>query len=63
MVVKKGWKNAQVEKRMVDSSFQMLDKTYRGKEIFPVPLENALAAALIIVDPETNEVIGYIPGE
>jgi hypothetical protein len=57
------WKKGKVETRMVDSSFEMLDKTFQGKEVVTVTLENALAAPLIIVDPDTTEVIGYIPGE
>jgi PBP1b-binding outer membrane lipoprotein LpoB len=57
------WKKAIVETRMVDSSFEMLEKSYQGREVVTVTLENALAAPLIIVDPDTNEVIGYIPGE
>ncbi|MFE8698691.1 hypothetical protein ACFYKT_20570 [Cytobacillus sp. FJAT-53684] len=56
------WKHAQVEKKIVNENYN-LDGEYLGKEIFTVTIEDAVASPLILVDPNSKEVIGYIPGE
>ena len=64
---KEGWQSAKVKKVIADSSYELLDKTYEGKEIVIVSFEdkeNVVAGTpLILVDPTRNEVIGYMAGE
>lgn len=61
------WKSAEVKKTIADNSYELLDKTYEGKEVLRVSFEDqenvVVGPPLILVDPETNEVIGYMPGE
>jgi hypothetical protein len=61
------WKSAEVKKTIADNSYVLLDKTYEGKEVFKVSFEDqgnvVVGPPLILVDPKTNEVIGYMPGE
>jgi len=71
----KGWddraieegKSAEVKKTKADKSYVLLDKTYEGKEVLKVSFEDkgnvVVGPPLILVDPNTNEVIGYMPGE
>ena len=62
-----GWKSAKVEKEIADSRYDLLDKTYEGKEVLSVSFEDkenvVIGTPLILVDPDTNEVIGYMAGE
>ena len=64
---KDGWKSAEVKKMIADNSYELLDKTYEGKEILTVSFENkenvVVGTPLILVDPDINEVIGYMAGE
>ncbi|WP_342543611.1 hypothetical protein MHH33_08845 [Paenisporosarcina sp. FSL H8-0542] len=61
------WKSADVKKTIADNSYELLDKTYEGKEVLRVSFidqeDVVVGPPLILVDPETNEVIGYMPGE
>lgn len=61
------WKSAEVKKTIASNSYELLDKTYEGKEVLMVSFEDqenvVVGPPLILVDPETNEVIGYMPGE
>jgi hypothetical protein len=59
---KEDWDSATVKKTIADDRYKTLDKTYIGKEIFVITLEDAIATPLIFVNPENNEVIGYMPG-
>ena len=59
----KDWEHARVEKLTVDAGNKFVDESYVGKEIYGVHMEDALASPTIHVDPETLEVIGYVPGE
>lgn len=71
----KGWQDqanddpqsAKVEKVIADNKYILLDKTYDGKEVLEVSfedVENAVTGTpLLLVDSNTNEVIGYMPGE
>ena len=64
---KEGWQSAEVNKTIADNSYELLDKTYEGKEVLSVSFEDqenvVVGPPLILVDPDTNEVIGYMPGE
>jgi len=71
-IEQKGWvlqysikdrEHARVEMLTVDASNKFVDETYIGKEIYGVHMEDALASPTIYVDPETLDVIGYVPGE
>ena len=59
----KDWENARVEMFTVSADYKFVDESYVGKEIYEVHMEDALASPTIYVDPETLEVIGYVPGE
>lgn len=64
---KEDWQSAKVNKTIADNSYELLDKTYEGKEILTVSFEDkedvVIGTPLILVDSETNEVIGYMKGE
>lgn len=64
---KEGRKSAKVKKITADNSYELLDKTYEGKEILTVSFEDkenvVVGTPLILVDPNLNEVIGYMAGE
>ena len=64
---KEDWKNAKVKKVIADNSYELLDKTYEGKEVLTVSFEDkknvVVGTPLILVDPNLNEVIGYMAGE
>ena len=60
---RRDWENATVKKIIVDDSYKNIDKSYIGKEIFTVTIENAIAAPIVFVDLENLEVIGIMPGE
>ena len=50
-----------------DDSYELLDETYEGKEVLSVSFEDkknvVVGTPLILVAPDTNEVIGYMLGE
>ena len=64
---KEDWKSAKVKKIIADNSYELLDKTYEGREVLTVSFEdkkNVVAGTpVILVDPDLNKVIGYIAGE
>ena len=64
---KEGWKSAEVKKIIADNRYELLDKTYEGKEILSVSFEDkeyvVVGTPVILVDPDTNKVIGYMAGE
>ena len=57
------WENATVRKITVDDYYNNIDKSYIGKEIYTVTLEDAIAAPTIFVDPDSLKVIGITLGE
>lgn len=61
------WKSATVTKVIVNKDYELLDKNYKGKEVFSVSFkdkENIVASTpIILVDADTYKVIGYMPGE
>ena len=56
-----------MKKMIANNSYELLDKTYEGKEILIVSFEDkenvVVGTPLILIDPNLNEVIGYMPGE
>lgn len=61
------WKTAEVEKIIARSNYALLDENYDGKDVLAVSFEDkgkfVVGPPVILVDPDTNEVIGYIPAE
>lgn len=61
------WRSAEVIKTIADNSYKLLDKIYAGQEVLRVSFvdkENVVVGTpLILVDPNTNKVIGYMTGE
>lgn len=57
------WESATVKKVIADDRYKNLDKAYFGQEIYTVTIEDALAAPIVFVDPDTLTVIGIMPGE
>ena len=61
------WHRAEVKKVVVDNNYELLDKTYEGKEVFSVSFEDkensVVGTPLILIEPNTSKVIGYMPSE
>jgi hypothetical protein len=61
------WQSAKVEKIIADENYEMLDTQYEGKEVAAITFqdkENVIVGTpLILVDLNTNEVVGYMPSE
>ncbi|ARF17896.1 hypothetical protein [Sporosarcina ureae] len=64
---KDDFQNAKVKEVIINNKYVLLDKAYDGKEVLSVSFEdvdNAVTGTtLILVDPNTNKVIGYMPTE
>lgn len=64
---KEDWENEKVKKIVADNSFELLNKTYQDKEVLSVSFEDkeyvVIGTPIILVDPNTKEVIGYMPSE
>lgn len=64
---KEDWESAEVKNVIADNNYELLDNTYEGKELLVVSFtdkENVVVGTpSILVDPENNEVVGYMPGE
>ena len=61
------WQSAEVIKVIVDNNFELLDKNYEGMEVLSVSFEDkvnsVVATPLILIEPDTNKVIGYMLSE
>lgn len=61
------WQSAEVIKVVVDNKFDLLDKNYEGMEVLSVSFadkENIVVATpIILIEPNTNKVIGYMLSE
>ena len=61
------WKSATVTKIIVNGDYELLDKSYDGKEVLSVSFkdkENVVEGTpIILVDANRDKVIGYMPGE
>lgn len=74
-VKEKGWDDAAKEngqsvnitKTIADNNYELLDNTYEGKEVLLVSFEDkenvVVGTPPILIDTNTNKVIGYMPGE
>ena len=66
---KENWEEAKVIKTLInnDDVYELFDASYKGKEVLAVSFEdqeNAVAGTpVILLDPTTKKVIGYMPGE
>ncbi|WNS79292.1 hypothetical protein RRU94_17235 [Domibacillus sp. DTU_2020_1001157_1_SI_ALB_TIR_016] len=64
---KENWQSAKVEKVVIDNGYELLDKAYKGKEALSVSFEDnenvVVGIPKILVDANTNKVIGYMPSE
>lgn len=64
---KEDWESSTVTKIIVNEKYELLDKSYEGKEVFSVSFKDkehvVVGTPLVLVDANTNEVIGFMPGE
>lgn len=66
---KGNWEEATVLTMLInnDYTYELFDASYKGKEALAVSFENqenvVTGTPVILVDPTTKKVIGYIPGE
>jgi hypothetical protein len=64
---KGNWQNAKVELIIADDKYEMLTTQYEGKEVAAVSFQDkenvVIGTPLILVDLDTNEVVGYMPSE
>ncbi|OKL35302.1 hypothetical protein [Domibacillus mangrovi] len=65
--IQENWQSANVTKTIADNSYELLDNDYEGKEVLLVSFEDkenlVLGTSPILMDPNTNKVIGYMPSE
>jgi len=61
------WQSANVKIIKAVGNYEMLDTRYEGKEVAAVSFQDkdnvVVGTPLILVDLETNEVVGYMPSE
>lgn len=64
---KGNWQSANVELIIADENYEMLNTQYEGKEVAAVSFQDkenvVVGTPLILVDVDTNEVVGYMPSE
>lgn len=64
---KGNWQDAKVEIIITDQSYELLDTQYEGKEVASVSFQDkdnvVVGTPLILVDLNSYEVVGYMPGE
>ncbi|WP_026674858.1 hypothetical protein [Alkalihalobacterium bogoriense] len=64
---KKNWQTAEVSKLVVDDNYELLDPTFEGKEVLTVSFEDdkdsVVSTPSILIDSDTNRVIGYMLSE
>lgn len=64
---KEDWKSAEVKMTVAVNSYELFDEAYVGKEVLAISFKDkeyvVASTSIILVDPDTNEVIGYIAGE
>lgn len=65
--VKGDWQGAEVTETTADNNYELLDNNYDGKKVLSVSFENqenvVIGTPLILVDPTTKKVIGYMSVE
>ncbi|MCM3576480.1 hypothetical protein M3172_25380 [Mesobacillus subterraneus] len=64
---KEEWNSATVNKIIVNEDYELLDKSYDGKEVLSISFNDkanvVVGTPIILVDANTDKVIGYMPGE
>ena len=64
---KEDWQGAEIKETIADNSYELLDNNYEGKKALSVSFEDkenvVIGTPLILVDPTTKRVIGYMSGE
>ncbi len=64
---KDNWQTAKVEKTIADNQYDLMDKTYEGREVLVVTFEDeenvVVGTPLILLDSDTNHVVGYMLSE
>ncbi|WP_144841274.1 hypothetical protein [Metaplanococcus flavidus] len=65
--VQAGEQDVEVREVKVDSNYELLDESYIGERVLSISFEGdgklVTEIPTIIVDSDTNEVVGYIPSE
>ena len=60
-------KQATIQSIKVDDRYELLDAQFKGKRVwiitFPTDSQRAIEIPHVLVDPESKEVIGYLPSE
>ncbi|RTQ96578.1 hypothetical protein [Lysinibacillus telephonicus] len=63
----KDWETAVVTTIIVDNYVELLDQNYEGKEVLAVSFKDkentVVGTPIILVDIDSNKVVGYIPSE
>ncbi|MCI2255547.1 hypothetical protein L2D08_14325 [Domibacillus sp. PGB-M46] len=58
------WQSANVTKTIADNNYELLDSTYEGTKVLLVSFEDkenlVIGTPPILIDPNTNKVIGYM---
>ena len=61
------WESAVIKKTIAEEKYELIDESYVGKLVFSVTFEDqdnvVVGTPIVLVDFDTHEVIGYIPGE
>lgn len=64
---KENWQSAEVTQVVIDTNYELVDKNYEGKEALAVSFEDdnnsVVSTPVILIEPGTNEVLGYMRGE
>ncbi len=64
---KGNWRSAEVTKVVANKNYELLDKNQEGREALSVSFEekknSVVGIPVILIDPNTNKVIGYMPSE
>lgn len=64
---KEEWESSTVSEIIINNDYELLDKSYEGKEVLSVTFEDkenvVVGTPKILVDPIANKVIGFIPVE
>ncbi|TFB23881.1 hypothetical protein E3U55_03445 [Filobacillus milosensis] len=61
------WQDAEVKQIEADDTYELLKDGYDGEQVMSVTFKDEektqVSTPVILVDPDTKEVIGYLPGE